>query len=58
MRLSDEQLDDIERDARATARLVGAPGSPVRLRAEATVALVAEFRAMRAALAAPEEAYR
>lgn len=47
MAVSDAELDDIQRDAEATARLVGAPGSPVRLRAEATVRLVAEVRRLR-----------
>ena len=45
--LDDATLDDIQRDAEATARLVGAPGSSVRLRAEATARLVAEVRRLR-----------
>ena len=47
MMVSDAELDDIQRDAESTARLVGAPGSPVRLRASATVRLVAEVRRLR-----------
>ena len=47
MAVTDAELDDIQRDAESTARLVGAPGSPVRLRAEATVRLVAEVRRLR-----------
>ena len=46
-RLDEATLDDIQRDAESTARLVGAPGSPVRLRASATVRLVAEVRRLR-----------
>lgn len=45
--MTDAELDDIQRDAESTARLVGAPGSPVRMRAEATVRLVAEVRRLR-----------
>lgn len=50
MAVSDAELDDIQRDAESTARLVGAPGSPVRLRASATVRLVEEVRRLRGAL--------
>ena len=47
MAVSDAELDDIQRDAESTARLVGAPGCAVRLRASATVRLVAEVRRLR-----------
>lgn len=47
MAVSDAELDDIQRDAESTARLVGMPGCAVRQRAEATVRLVAEVRRLR-----------
>ena len=46
-RLDDAQLTDIEQDAGWTATRVGSPGSVVRQRAEAVVALVAEVRRLR-----------
>lgn len=51
MAVSDAELDDIQRDAESTAKLVGAPGSPVRLRASATARLVAEVRRLRSLVA-------
>lgn len=62
--VTDAQLDDIVQAAVWTrdhsADWVRDPGRLASMvaRAEATLALVAEVRAMRAALAAPEEAYR
>lgn len=54
--VTDEQLHDIEQAAEWTRDHAGQAYQVAR--AEATLALVAEVRAMRAALAAPEEAYR
>ena len=42
-----EALSDIERDAEWTAAHVGAPGCPARVRAEAVVRLVREYREAR-----------
>ena len=44
--VDDKTLSDIEHDAAWTAAHVGAPGCPARVRAEATVRLVREYRAM------------
>lgn len=49
MAVTEAELDDIQRDAESTARLVGAPGCAVRQRASATARLVAEVRHLRRA---------
>lgn len=54
--VTDEQLDDIVQAAEYERDRSHLPHRVAR--AEATLALVAEVRATRAALAAPEEAYR
>jgi hypothetical protein len=44
--MTPDELADIRQDAAFTAERVGAPGSPVRLRAEATLRLLDAYEAM------------
>jgi len=43
-KITDEELCEIENDAHFTSSCVGAPGSPMRARAESILKLIGEFR--------------
>jgi hypothetical protein len=45
--MTPDELADIRQDATFTAERAGAPGSPVRLRAEATLRLLDAYEALR-----------